>query len=76
MLSQEARDFVFKSGEYIGKRPSEMLNHYLVIQCMNYMLGCSWVDQHDKFVYRELIDHAKKSYDWVKYISKDEKITL
>jgi len=76
MLSEAAKEYRFTEGEYKNCAPSEMLNHYIMIQHMNYMLGCSWVDQHDKFVYRELIDHAKKLYDWVNYITKNEKTTL
>ena len=71
MLSEQAQNYVFPEGEYKGKRASEMLNHYLVIQYMNYLLGRSWVDQQVKDIYKELINYAKNKYDWVSYIVKD-----
>ena len=77
-LSQKAKDYIFTEGEYTGKRPSEMLNHYLLIQYMHYLTNSSWVSEENKIVYKELIDYARKNYEWVSYIvdgrKQEEKI--
>ena len=76
MLSEESQKNIFAEGEYKGKIASEMLNHYLVIQYMDYLIGSTWTTQEDKIIYKELINYANKKYDWVKYIVKNEKIIL
>ena len=76
MLSEEAQKYKFTEGEYKDKVISEMLNHYLVIQRIDYLTRCQWVKEEDKIIYKELINYADKKYDWVKYIVKNEKITF
>ena len=65
MLSQEASDFVFKSGEYKDQKPSELLNHYLLIMYLAYELTRNHVSEKEKVIYKELIEHARTKYDWV-----------
>ena len=74
-LSEAAKNYVFPIGEYHGQRPSEMLNHYLVIQKMDYLLSRDWIPEETKSIYKELINYARNKYDWVSYIVRNETLT-
>ncbi len=74
MLSQDAQNYVFSEGELANKRPFEMLNNYLVIQYMHYLIKNNWSSEKDKNIYKELIEFASNIYPWVNYIVNEKKI--
>ena len=57
-LSKQAQEYMFKIGGYTGKKPSEMLNHYLVVEYMEFLLRCDWFE--DKEIIKELVEYANK----------------
>ena len=57
-LSDSARNFKFETGEYKDMVISEMLNHYLVIQYMEYFIKAKWYENKAPLI--ELVNYAHK----------------
>ena len=58
MVSDQAKSYMFKIGEHTGKRPAEMLNHYLIVEYMQFLLRSDWFE--DKEIIKELVDYANE----------------
>ena len=47
-LSESAKLFTFSSGEYKDQKPSELLNHYLLIMHLAYELTRNLASENEK----------------------------